>query len=737
MTFTLPKEKILEAFLKCFDLIFQLKADGTFVACHAGKGSGFLRPKEGCAGRSLAEVFPDTFASEAVFYLEKAFEIGETQRFYYQADFSGCTRYFEVTLEPVDGENCLAFVRDISELIETEKELQESKNFLENVFHALRDGLSILDRELNIVKVNYWMRLKYLHALPLEGKKCYQAYQQRDYICPKCPSVRTLKTGQPAEEIVPYITPKGQEGWLELSTFPLRNEEGRLIGVIEHVKDVTQRIEAQKQRKLLVQAVEQCCEAILVTDRIGRMVYVNPAFEEITGYRREEALNQRPEFLKRANPSIYRDIWRELRQGKNWQGELELFRRDGSKVWVELSVSPVRDEDHRITNFVAVLHDITEKVQLEAQLRRSQKLESIGRLAGGIAHDFNNILTAVMGYTELLANRVSSDPVSRRYIENIFAFLKRAKTLSHRLLSFVRSGSGKREVFDLTHLVSEFLGMVKRLVPEQIEFRVSLPKEELPIEADPSEVEQIILNLVMNATEAMPEGGRLELELKKEAPRFLEEEKDFVKIKVSDTGCGIEREDLDYIFDPFFTTKETGSGLGLFVVFSTVRRLKGYITVDSTPGLGTTFEIFLPLAKRPVPQKSRAQAASFALSKDFKGLTILLVEDEAPVRQFLKEVLSLTGAEVMEAGDCQEALSLLKKNWPKIDLLLTDLVIPEGDGALLAEEARKLNPQIRIIFISGYPKGKQVEKLPGHFLAKPFTTRELLEMIEKVRLNDG
>ncbi len=602
--------------------------------------------------------------------------------------------------------------------------------FLENIFNALRDGISILDRELNIVKVNYWMRQRYEHALPLEGKKCYQVYQQRDFICPWCPSIKTLKTGMPAEEIVPYVTDKGHVGWIELSTFPLRDEEDNLVGVIEHCKDITEKIKAEERTRLLAKAVEQSAEAILITDRRGRIIYLNPSFETITGYRREEVLHRIPNFLKDANREAYRDIWRTLREEKSWHGEVEIRHKDGHKLYIELSISPVRDEQNRISHFVAVLHDITQRVELEAHLRRSQKLEAIGRLAGGIAHDFNNILTATMGYAELLKKKVS-DPVTQKYAENIIASIKRAGDLTKKLLTFSRHRSQTKRVFDLNQTLVDLYPMIRRLIEERIEIRLKLPPKPLLLKGDPSDIEQIVMNLVLNAAEALPQGGEITLEVREQTPPFPTEERSYAYLRVQDNGSGIPKKHLDYIFDPFFTTKETGSGLGLFVVYNTVKHMKGYITVHSLPGQGTTFEIYLPLSEDPLaPQKRPGDQSQ--TSKDLKGVTILVVEDENEVRHLLKEALDCSGAKILEAENADKALSFLQ-NYPEpIHLLLTDLVIPGGSGAYLAREALTLRPELKVLFISGYPKGQHLEKLPGFFLAKPFSPTELLKVIYEV-----
>ncbi len=723
-----PKETLLKAFFKITEAILELDAKGNIKAWHHVKKRAFPPLRESDQ-KEIGAIFPSEWEKQIKFFLSKSFTSQKVQRFSLVGPSED--QAFEITLVP--GKNsCLLLLRDISEFSSAEKELRASKNFLENIFNALRDGISILDREFNIVKVNYWMRQRYEHVLPLEGKKCYQVYQQRDFVCPWCPSAKTLTTGLPAEEIVPYVTEKGLTGWIELSTFPLRNEKGELIGVIEHCKDVTQRIQVEKERKLLAQAVEHATEAIIITDRRGRIIYLNPAFERITGYQSREVLNQTPNFLRDGDKASYREIWSTLSRGKPWQGKVEVRHQKGHKIHVELSIAPVRNEEGKISNYVAVLHDITERVELETQLRRSQKLEAVGRLAGGIAHDFNNILTAVIGYTELLLKRVKDDP-AERYAKNILSSLQRAAALTQKLLTFSKHRPQKQKLFDLQEVLKELYPMMRRLIEERIRLDLLLPEEELPLLADPTDIEQIIINLVLNASEAIAQKGHIVISLSREAPPFASSSpEEYVKIKVVDDGKGIPKEHLELIFGPFFTTKETGSGLGLFVVYNTVKHLKGHIKVSSEPRSGATFEVFLPLSNGVPERESVSQSVKVSESK-WEDLVVLVVEDEPLVRNFLREVLCQSGARVLEAQNGEEALSILASYPQKIDLLLTDVMLPALDGPSLGKEARKIRPEIKIIFISGYPKDKELPHLPDiSFLAKPFTAHELLKTIERV-----
>ncbi len=726
--FDIPLESLLEAVLSVSDLIFCLDREGTFLHVRTNGHAPLTFPPEEFLGKRLEEILEEDLAQKTRFHLEKAFTEGH-QVFEYEIEVKGKKKDYEATLVAVDPKHCMAFVRDITKRKQAERELRQSKTFLQNIFDGLRDGLSILDRELNIIKVNYWMKQRYLHAVPLEGKKCYEVYQQRNSICPWCPSVRTLATGKPSRAIVPYVTDKGQEGWIELCTFPLKDENGQLLGVIEDCKDITDKMKTEEDLRRLAMAVEQSNEGIAILDAAGRIVYVNPAFEKITGYPRSEVDAFSPplaSILEQEDGPLAQAI----REGWNWQGEVS-FSSPKQKLNLEISLSPIRDAREQIKHFVVVLHDVTQRVMLERQLRQSQKLEAIGRLAGGIAHDFNNILTAVIGYSELLLLHLPPEAPERKYAEQIFKALKRATALTEKLLSFSRKKPPKNEIFDARNVLAETMPLLERLIPESVEVSSKLGEGILPVEGDPSHFEQILLNLVLNAVEATDGEGRIEIELDscqwpegKELPPG-----NYLCLTVRDNGKGIPPEFLERIFDPFFTTKESGSGLGLFVVYNTVKQLRGTIFVESEPPAGTTFRVFLPLSTKELS----APIISFEEpSPEETSSTILLAEDEEAVRNFLKEILEREGFRVLDAPNGRQALKIMADHPGEIDLLLTDVVMPEMGGFELWEEFRRRYPKSRVLFISGHPKtsSERLEQLSEeNFLPKPFGARDLLARI--------
>ncbi len=728
-TFDLTSESLLKAILSVADLIFYLDRDGTFLNVYMHQKTPLILPPHEFLGKRLEEVLKEDLARLTRMHLEKAFTHGR-QVFEYEIEIEGKRRDYEATLVPLEGNRCLAFVRDITKRKQAERELRQSQTFLQNIFDGLRDGLSILDRELNIVKVNYWMKQRYLHALPLEGRKCYEVYQQRNSVCPWCPSVRTLATGQPSQSIVPYVTDRGQEGWIELSTFPLKDENGSLIGVIEDCKDITEKMRTEEELRRLAMAVEQSTEGIAVLEASGHIIYTNPAFERITGHPREK--------LDALHPCLIEILGQEegplaeaLREGLPWQGEVSFSSPQGEELQLEVSLSPMKDARGQVKNFVVVIHDVTQRVMLERQLRHSQKLEAIGRLAGGIAHDFNNILTAVIGYSELLLLHLPEGAPERRYAEQIFKALKRATSLTEKLLSFSQKRPPKSRIFDACHVLEEAMPLLKRLIPESVHLSYRRVEGPLPLEGDPSSLEQILLNLVLNAVEATEGEGRIEIHLDTCEIRNHGELPPgrYLRLKVRDNGKGIPSEFLERIFDPFFTTKESGSGLGLFVVYSTVKLLRGAIFVESQPASGTTFRVLLPLSSENL---SPRVSETIETPSEREVYTVLLVEDEEAVRKFLEEILKRDGFRVLSASNGRQALELLQGYPEKIDLLITDVVMPELGGFELWDHFRTKQPEARVLFISGYPKtsSERLSQLSEkNFLPKPFGTRELLARV--------
>lgn len=496
---------------------------------------------------------------------------------------------------------------------------------------------------------------------------------------------------------------------------------------------------AEELLRKLSSAVEQSADSILITDSSGTIEYVNPAFERLTGYSRIEACGNTPRMLKSGEQAAetYQEMWKTLLSGNVYCGILVNRKKNGDLYYVEESICPVRNSEGQITHFISNGRDLTERLHLEAQLLQSQKMDAIGRLAGGVAHDFNNLLTIITSYSELALDSVPANSPLETKIHEILLAARRAAELTRQLLAFSRKQPQALRVVDLNQVVSSIAKMLPRLIGEDIEFSF-VPGDGLgQVRIDPVQIEQILMNLAANARDAMPMGGQLRVET---SDIRLDSEYihgkpavipmgHYALVTVSDNGSGIPRQDLPHIFEPFYTTKPSGkgTGLGLATVYGIVKQNKGFIWVYSEKGCGTVFKIYLPCVPAAnLPNQLESVPAANAASG---SETVLLVEDEQGVRRATAEFLRMRGYNVIEAVDGQDALTAARNCPGRIDLLVTDVVMPNLSGGELAKELEKQRPETRFLFVSGYA-GKtvldhKVVDLETNFLQKPYSLREL------------
>jgi PAS domain S-box-containing protein len=511
---------------------------------------------------------------------------------------------------------------------------------------------------------------------------------------------------------------------------------------LEVRKQLTQ---AEASRDRLAMAVEQTAETIVITDTEGAILYVNPAFEKTSGYTCAEALGQNSRILKsgKQDADFYRRVWETLGRGEMWSGHFINRRKDGALYEEEATISPVRDATGKVVNFVAVKRDVTREVRLEAQYRQSQKMDAIGELAGGVAHDFNNILAVIQMQAHFLKTDDGITPAQLQATKEIGRAAQRAITLIRQLLQFSRKQMLQLRDLDLNESINEMIKMLRCTIGENIKLQFKFTMHDLFIHADASMMDQVVLNLAVNARDAMPNGGRLVIETSGvELDEFAASQSaqarpgSFVCLSVSDTGCGIPEEILPKIFEPFFTTKDVGkgTGLGLATVFGIVQQHQGWIKVYSEAGHGTVFKIYLPrLAGMIKRAKKKKMPDSLPTGKE----TILLVEDEKPLLVLMRKALSRLGYRVLEAPTGVRALQVWKAHREDISLLLTDLVMPDGmTGKELAQGLLRENPKLKVVYMSGYSAeviGRDFPLESGvNFLAKPFQVQMLAQTVRQM-----
>ena len=498
---------------------------------------------------------------------------------------------------------------------------------------------------------------------------------------------------------------------------------------------------AAAEREHLAAAVDQAAEAILTTDRAGHVTYVNLAFTHITGYPASEVVGHDPDLLRRlADDGPIGNMSSALLRGESWAGRLVLKRADGVAVDIDMAVAPLREASGAITGSVAVARDISHERALENQLAQAQRMEAVGRLAGGIAHDFNNILTAISGFGELAAAELPADHPVAADIGQILSASDRAAGLTRALLAFSRRQVMQARPTDLNAVLAGLTPMLGRLIGEDVQL-IFRPDPQLGLTmADRAQLEQVVLNLAVNARDAMPSGGTLTMLTANEDldPAYARAHVGalpgpYVALVVSDTGVGMTPEVLEHAFEPFFTTKARGrgTGLGLSTAIGIVQQSGGFVRVQSAPNAGSTFTIHLPRAEGATIADEADDAVPVPLGGNE---TVLLAEDEDAVRVFVERVLTGAGYRVVTATSGTSALELAALQ-AHLDLLFTDVIMPGMSGVQLAEELAKVHPGLPVIYASGYseeglPSGAGETTVP--YLPKPFSAEQLLASVREV-----
>ncbi len=502
------------------------------------------------------------------------------------------------------------------------------------------------------------------------------------------------------------------------------------------------------QRERLATAIEQSAETIVVTDREGRIEYVNPAFERITGYTPDEAIGKTPRILKSGQhpDCFYRTMWQTLNRGDVWKGRLVNKRKDGTLYTEDASISPVRDVHGRIVNFVASKRDVTHELELMSHHQQAQKMESVGRLAGGVAHDFNNMLQAILGHAEIAMAVIEPDHPVRDDLQAIIVSARRSADLTRQLLGFARRQTIQPRVLDLNLVVSNTLKLLQQTIGEDIGV-VWQPGADLwHVAMDPIQLDQILVSLYDNARDAIEKdgNGKIEIETRKVSLQAgdlkggVQEPGDYVALSVRDNGCGMDAATLEHVFEPFFTTKKMGqgTGLGLATTYGIIRQNQGIIEVDSAPGKGTAFVVYLPRRDAPPDAPaSEAPPVSAEVPASDKPVSILLVEDEPSALNVARAMLGKAGYRVWAAASPGEALRLAADKGD-FDLLLTDVIMPEMNGADLAQRLQTEYPNLKCMFMSGYAANfldrQDMIKDGLHFIQKPFSAAMLDAQIKAV-----
>jgi PAS domain S-box-containing protein len=534
----------------------------------------------------------------------------------------------------------------------------------------------------------------------------------------------------------------GEYRWINDRRQMIYDQGGRLLCIDGLCMDISEQKRSEEERRRLAAAVEYAADAIMVTDAEWVVQYVNPAFEKVTGYAKEEVLGRNPYILAADGETIrvYLEIEDKIRSGSPWKGRLKNKRKDGILLEQDIVISPIRDPAGKVVNHVLAARDITREALLQKQAQTAQRMEAVGTLAGGIAHDFNNALTGIIGFADLLRMRLGKEPKLQEDVDEILKCAERASTLTRQLLAFARRQVIEPVSLEINTVVRDLSRLMKKVSGEQIEVRTRLTEGIPPIFADRGQLEQVLLNLCLNSRDAMPGGG--EFLVSADAVVWEEERVEdqavmpagqYVLLAVADNGSGMDDATRKRAFEPYFTTKAPGkgTGLGLSMVYGIVKQNKGFIFLDTRPGGGTTFRIYFPASEAVSEEKEEKKEAGVKGGAE----TILLAEDEEAIRNLAERSLRGYGYEVLVAGDGVEAVALCEAH-PEIAIAVLDVVMPRMGGKEALDAMRRLRPDLKALFTSGYSTDRIHESfvlLPGiEFLPKPYGPASLARRVREV-----
>ena len=697
--------------------------DGSFTLEYANDGSeaAIGLASESIVGRPLAEVLPREAGFVAAI-LRRVIETGEgvdAVEFEY-ADERIAASVLTLKAFPLPGSRVAVTFDNVTEAVRSRRALQESEARFRGAFHASSLGMALTGLDGRFVQVNdrlaemlgytvdEVMRLGVrgiTHPEDLAADLDYGEKLRRREI----DSYRREKR---------YLRKDGSVLWAELTVSLVTGYDDAPTYVVSHVQDIT----AQKEAGLLFEATfERSVVPKLICDDARRLIDLNDAASELLGIGHEVDGVTIDDLL--AEEPVAR-LWPTFLASGTMEAEVTLHRPDGGKRRVEfVATANVRPGRH-----IAVVRDLTRQKELEAQLRQAQKMEAVGRLAGGVAHDFNNLLTAITGYSEFLIAGLTDERLSR-HADEIRKAAARAAALTGQLLAFSRRQVLQPRVLDLNAVVSDMDMMLRRLIGEDVELITLLDPDLAAVRADPTQLEQVIVNLAVNARDAMPAGGSVTIV----TSNVVLDDGAFAELRLTDTGIGMDDAERAQLFDPFFTTKAGGTGLGLATVYGIVEQSGGTIEVESAPGMGSTFRILFPSVTARAEDLADADPRAAPRAGDE---TVLLVEDETVVRQLVAEILEMNGYTVLQAGDGPSALELVRRHGGTIELLITDVVMPGMSGPEVAQAVTSRRPGTDVLYMSGY-----TDSAIGHhgvlepdvaFLQKPFSADDLTRKVRSL-----
>ncbi|MCP4271217.1 MAG: PAS domain S-box protein, partial [Gammaproteobacteria bacterium] len=614
------------------------------------------------------------------------------------------------------------------------KKNQSFQLFVDAV-EAISEGFAFFDNQRKLVYCNATFETIY-HQL---GEKLQPGMTLDAFIQLKTDARITQHRTEISEDI--YLDYFNDGRWV----YCLNNNTAQNGTALVRI-DLTEQKKIEAELMKLSQAVEQSSASVVITDTEGIIEYVNPKFEEITGYSRNEAMGKNPRILSSGEKSKadHKELWQTILSGKDWQGEFHNRRKDGSLFWEWAKISPIKNEDGKVISILAINEDITERKKLEEQVRWSQKMDAVGQLTGGIAHDFNNILGIILGNLSLIKTKISNDPWINKRVDEAMKGANRGTSITRKLLSFSRKDSSNLETSSINNLILNMKELIEKSLTATIHVETKLESDLWPVAINKGDFEDVIINLSLNARDAMPDGGKLTIETanKHLTKQYLDkieqpETDNFIMVSVSDSGKGMSEKIISKAIEPFFTTKRSGkgTGLGLSQVYGFVQRCHGLMKIHSSEGTGSTIQLFFPRSEQNIKNSHE----KVALSEIPTGSeTILIVDDEEALLEITSSLLNSAGYKTITATSGKQASSILKSG-EKIDLLFSDIIMPgEYDGFQLASKIHQEYPHLKILLTSGYTMEREnqiisddlfIASLTESIVNKPYDQSELTQAI--------
>jgi two-component system, cell cycle sensor histidine kinase and response regulator CckA len=761
------QKRRLEALIEYSSLaIVTLDEGHNIISCNQDFEELFHFKESDIVGRNLDELIAShEYIEDAISYTKETLRgkaihgSGKRQRKdgeYIDVEFIGVPIIIDGKLIGAYG-----IYQDISERKRAEEALKISRQRLTQIFDFLPDATFAIDKDGKVIAWNKAIedmtgikaedimgKGNYEYAIPFYGNKrpvlIDLVGKWNEEIKQKYQYVKKEDEFLFSETYDPLVKPGG---FLWNKACRLYDSNGEVIGAIESIRDITETKRAEealrKSEEHYRSIFEDSRDAIYITTRDGKFIDANQSALDLFGYSREEmeSVNALQLYVHPGDADRFQGEIE--KKGFLRDYEVTFRKKDGTELDCLLNTSLRRANDGSILGYQGIIRDMTEQRKLEAQFRQSQKMEAIGTLAGGVAHDFNNLLTTIIGNADLGLMDMGKDHPLRGSIEDIKKAANSAASLTRQLLAFSRKQVIKPEVLDLNEVITVTKKMLKRLMGEDVELSTVLEPEPWKVHADRGQVEQVIMNLTVNARDAMPQGGQLTVEtanidLDEDYFRkhgIEEQPGSYVMLSVNDTGIGMDKETQSHIFEPFFTSKGIGkgTGLGLSTVYGIVKQNNGFVWTYSEPGQGTTFKIYLPKAKKDVEPEKKGRTPVIKLDG---SETVLIVEDDDSLRKLAKRSLQPHGYRILAAENGEDALRVSKENEGPIDLLITDVVMPKMGGKEVAERLQPLYPNMKVIYMSGYTDGTIVNHgvlAPGlNFFEKPFSPEGLARKVREV-----